>query len=115
MEKRNKGGFCNQNFCNKKGRNKRDALALTPLVLLQVYTNGLYTPTAHRVINSDPTKSRVSIPFFYETAFDSVVQPIKQLVNQQQRHPGFEPVRYGEHLLGKVLNNFELEKQPVIA
>ncbi len=41
--------------------------------MLKVYSNGLYEPTAHRVINADPSRSRVSIPFFYEPAFEAQV------------------------------------------
>ncbi|KAH9304901.1 hypothetical protein KI387_009305, partial [Taxus chinensis] len=33
--------------------------------MLKVWTNGLYQPTLHRVINKNP-KYRVSVPFFYE-------------------------------------------------
>lgn len=36
---------------------------------------GLYQSTPHRVLNADPTRSRVSIPFFYEPAFDAQVGP----------------------------------------
>ncbi len=32
---------------------------------------GQYQSTPHRVINPDPSRSRVSIPFFYEPAFDA--------------------------------------------
>ena len=39
--------------------------------MLRVYSNGAYQSTPHRVINSDPSRSRVSIPFFYEPAFDA--------------------------------------------
>lgn len=42
--------------------------------MLKVYTNGLYEPTPHRVINADPSRSRVSIPFFYEPAFEAQVR-----------------------------------------
>lgn len=41
--------------------------------MLKVYTNGLYEPTPHRVINTDPSRSRVSIPFFYEPSFEAQV------------------------------------------
>ena len=37
---------------------------------------GLYQSTPHRVLNADPTRSRVSIPFFYEPAFDAQVGPV---------------------------------------
>jgi isopenicillin N synthase-like dioxygenase len=72
---------------------------------LQVWTNGRYTPTAHRVINTHPTQSRVSIPFFYEPCFDAQVSPIPQLAQDAAIFPS---VRYGAHLEGKVLTNFEL-------
>lgn len=37
---------------------------------------GAYQSTPHRVINSDPARSRVSLPFFYEPAFDAQVLPV---------------------------------------
>lgn len=74
-------------------------------------------PTVHRVINGHPTKSRMSIPFFYEPAFETVVQPLPGLFMQPGLKPGlgcdvtaqarFSPVRYGTHLEGKILRNFE--------
>lgn len=75
--------------------------------MLQVWTNGLYRPTPHRVINSHPTKSRVSIPFFYEPCFDAMVEPLPQLCRSGQPSV-YKPIRYGEHLESKVLRNFEL-------
>ena len=75
---------------------------------MQVYTNGLYTPTIHRVVNADPTKSRISIPFFYECAFEAKVSPIPQLL-EVGREPTEQPIRYGTHLVNKVLKNFNFE------
>ena len=43
----------------------------------QVLTNGLYRPTLHRVVNT-AGRSRVSVPFFYETNFDAQVAPLPQ-------------------------------------
>ena len=77
--------------------------------LLQVYTNGLYTPTVHRVINADPSISRISIPFFYECAFEAEVAPIPQLLDGQ-RSVSHQPIKYGTHLLSKVLNNFDFDE-----
>ena len=61
------------------------------------------------MVNSDPTSSRVSIPFFYECTFDTEVAPIPQLIDGGigNRH---KPIKYGTHLLSKVLNNFEFEE-----
>ena len=68
-------------------------------------------PTAHRVINADPSRSRVSLPFFYEPAFEAVVAPLPQLAGASPGGAarGLKPVRYGRHLESKVLSNFELE------
>lgn len=46
---------------------------------LKSFSNGLYQSTAHRVINSDASRSRVSVPFFYEPDFEAMVEPIAQL------------------------------------
>ena len=61
-----------------------------------------------RVINADPKASRVSVPFFYEPAFEAVVAPLPQLCTPS-RPPCALPMRYGTHLESKVLNNFELD------
>ena len=61
----------------------------------------------HRVLNPDRVRSRVSIPFFYEPAYETVVKPLPEL--DHGGHENFQPVRYGTHLEGKVLNNFELD------
>lgn len=33
---------------------------------------------ARRVINADPTRSRVSVPFFYEANYEAVISPLAQ-------------------------------------
>ena len=57
-------------------------------------------PTVHRVINADPSKSRVSLPFFYEPAFEAVVAPLPGLCSPSR--PRVPAVRYGSHLESKV-------------
>jgi isopenicillin N synthase-like dioxygenase len=78
--------------------------------MFQVLTNGLYTPTLHRVVHTDPTRSRVSIAYFHEPGFEALVEPLPQLVAPGAA-PLFSPVRYGAHLESKVLSNFELEEK----
>lgn len=68
------------------------------------WTNDLYTATLHRVIHRG-SNYRISIPFFFEPNFDTVVEPIPELLNNTP--PKYGPVIYGDHLLGKVSNNFE--------
>eukprot|EP00892_Ulva_mutabilis_P006008 jgi/Ulvmu1/377/UM001_0384.1 len=75
--------------------------------MMRVWTNGRYTPTLHRVVNADRTRSRISIPFFHEPAFGTVVEPAVGL-DEPGRGPLFEPKEYGAHLESKVFSNFEL-------
>jgi isopenicillin N synthase-like dioxygenase len=76
--------------------------------MLKVWTNGLYEPTAHRVVNADPSRSRVSIPFFYEPSYETVVEPAAELLQAHRMKAEYPPMRYGTHLESKVLSNFEL-------
>jgi hypothetical protein len=41
----------------------------------EIWTNGLYRSTLHRVMHTS-SNYRVSIPFFYEPAFDALVEPL---------------------------------------
>ena len=75
--------------------------------MVQIWTNGLYQPTVHRVVNSHPSASRISIPFFFEPNYEAVVQPLPEFCPVGQP-PKYSPVRYGSHLESKVLRNFEL-------
>ena len=43
--------------------------------MCEICNVGLYQSTPHRVLNADPSRSRVSIPFFYEPAFDAQACP----------------------------------------
>jgi isopenicillin N synthase-like dioxygenase len=74
----------------------------------QVWTNGLYVPTLHRVVHTASAAagggpaSRVSAPFFYEPSFRARVAPLPRFGSP----PRFEPIVYGEHLLSKAATNF---------
>ena len=75
--------------------------------MMRVWTNGMYEPTLHRVANADRTRSRVSLPFFYEPSFDAVVTPVTGL--KSSRSSKMLPSKhYGRHLESKVFSNFEL-------
>jgi len=73
--------------------------------MLKVWTNGLYQPTLHRVMNRSP-KYRVSVPFFYEPNFNAIVEPLEFCKEVTGGTSLFQPVVYGEHISGKVLTNF---------
>ncbi|RYR28692.1 hypothetical protein Ahy_B01g052849 isoform B [Arachis hypogaea] len=73
--------------------------------MLKIYSNGLYESTLHRVINNSP-KYRVSVVYFYETNFDSAVEPLDTIRTRKNGTKKFEKAIYGEHLVSKVLTNF---------
>jgi isopenicillin N synthase-like dioxygenase len=87
--------------------------------MLERWTNGVYKSTEHRVINRNG-RDRYSAPFFWEPAFDTVVEPIiiameEEELNgegesahaghhhhhQQQQKPKYPPITSGEYLLGR--------------
>jgi isopenicillin N synthase-like dioxygenase len=72
------------------------------------WTNDLYKATLHRVIHKGENY-RISIPFFFEPNYDAVVEPIPSLLNGEA--PKYPSVIYGDHLFGKVSNNFDKESK----
>jgi len=92
----------------------------------ETWTNGLYKSALHRVVHRGQSY-RVSIPFFYEPNFTTVVKPLRAALELQQgtRMPGldskyktqqeddakiYEPVVYSDFLLKKISGNFETGK-----
>jgi len=85
----------------------------------EIWTNGLYKSTLHRVIHRG-SDYRISIPFFFEPNFDAKIAPIEaarriqdDLSRTTERHhtseqirKAYEPTIYGNFLLTKVRNNF---------
>ncbi|OAV96682.1 hypothetical protein PTTG_02938 [Puccinia triticina 1-1 BBBD Race 1] len=78
----------------------------------ETWTNGLYKATLHRVIHKSDNY-RISVPFFYEPAFDAIVAPLPAAVNLQQHLQGKtqveitkQAVKYGDFLINKVGGNF---------
>ncbi|KAF3438999.1 hypothetical protein FNV43_RR17274 [Rhamnella rubrinervis] len=73
--------------------------------MLKIYSNGLYESTLHRVINKS-ARYRVSVAYFYETNFDTAVEPLEICKKRKGGAKKFERAVYGEHLVNKVLTNF---------
>jgi isopenicillin N synthase-like dioxygenase len=76
----------------------------------EIWSNGLYKSTLHRVIHRSSTY-RVSLPFFYEPAFDALVKPLEAAKRKQEEEGWvvskvYNEVTYGEFLLAKVGGNF---------
>ncbi|KAJ8509240.1 hypothetical protein ONZ45_g8557 [Pleurotus djamor] len=78
----------------------------------EIWTNGLYRSTLHRVIHRS-SNYRVSIPFFFEPNFDAHIEPLpaaKRIQEKERALNGsskeYAPIVYGNFLMGKVTNNF---------
>jgi len=80
----------------------------------EIWTNGLYKSTLHRVVHRGQNY-RVSIPFFFEPNFNANVKPLEAALRLQEKEARstaddekapYHPVNYGNFLLGKVGNNF---------
>jgi len=88
----------------------------------EVWSNGLYKSTLHRVIHRG-SNYRVSVPFFFEPNFNAYIKPLDAAVRMQAGdsnflhpskrppvQPNYEPIRYGDFLTRKVAGNFVLGK-----
>ncbi|XP_010270746.1 PREDICTED: probable 2-oxoglutarate-dependent dioxygenase At3g49630 isoform X2 [Nelumbo nucifera] len=73
--------------------------------MLKIWSNGLYEPTLHRVINNSP-KYRVSVAFFYEPNFYAAIEPLEICKQKTGGVEKFGRAVYGEHLVRKVTTNF---------
>ncbi|OSD07250.1 Clavaminate synthase-like protein [Trametes coccinea BRFM310] len=85
----------------------------------EVWTNGLYKSTLHRVVHKG-SNYRVSIPFFFEPNFDARIEPLSTAIQAQEEDRAlrslkgirktYQPVVYGDFLLRKVGSNFDTGK-----
>lgn len=68
--------------------------------LMEVWTNGLFKATRHRVVNS--AHERYSLPFFATVDYDTLVEPLPEFVNADNP-VGHRPVRSGPHFANSVV------------
>ncbi|KAL3909504.1 MAG: hypothetical protein SGILL_008063 [Bacillariaceae sp.] len=81
--------------------------------MLARWSNNVYVSTPHRVMqplksNCGESGDRISIPFFFDPNYDSIIRPIDELVNKSENRVMFEPIMYGDHYLGKTSKNFKV-------
>eukprot|EP00210_Caulerpa_lentillifera_P000799 g773.t1 len=74
--------------------------------MYNILTNGKYTATRHRVLNTEKKASRVSIAFFFEPNFNVRIEPLEAFLTPGQ-DTNKQGIKYGTHLEGKVYQNFD--------
>ena len=67
--------------------------------MLEIWTNGRYKSTLHRVLTSSDCE-RYSIPFFFDPAFETVVECLPSCTDENNP-PKYPPTTAGEHLVSK--------------
>jgi isopenicillin N synthase-like dioxygenase len=75
--------------------------------LLEVWTNGQFVATSHRVRKVQ--EERYSFPLFFTVDYDTVVAPIERFVTEES--PARPSVKSGEHLYAQTLQSFTYQKQ----
>ncbi|MEP1186161.1 MAG: 2-oxoglutarate and iron-dependent oxygenase domain-containing protein, partial [Roseibium sp.] len=78
--------------------------------MMEVWTNGRFVATSHRV--RKVKEERYSFPLFFACDYDTVVEPLPAFVAKNEK-PGFGPIRAGDHLLAQTMQSFTylIEKQ----
>jgi isopenicillin N synthase-like dioxygenase len=73
--------------------------------MMELWTNGLWKSTLHRVIHR-ASSYRISVPFFFEPNWEADIRPLKKCVEQTGGQELYPAVKYGDHLKAKVESNF---------
>ncbi|XP_054785656.1 protein DMR6-LIKE OXYGENASE 1-like [Prosopis cineraria] len=73
--------------------------------VFQVWSNDEYESVEHRVI-VNTEKERFSIPFFFNPAHYTIVEPMKELINEQNP-PKYKPYNFGKYLVNRKDSNFQ--------
>lgn len=71
--------------------------------MLEVWTNGAFKSTLHRVVNNG--RERYSMPYFVATDYDAVIEPLPGKVSAQQP-PRYDKLVAGQHLMGQLYRDF---------
>ncbi|TCN56005.1 isopenicillin N synthase-like dioxygenase [Rhodococcus sp. SMB37] len=79
-----------------------DAFVLNIGDLLEIWTNGIFTATSHRV--RKVAEERYSFPLFFNVDYDTWVEPLDRFVGEDG--PRYDGVRAGEHLFAQTAQSF---------
>uniref|UniRef100_A0A0E0QNH9 Fe2OG dioxygenase domain-containing protein n=1 Tax=Oryza rufipogon TaxID=4529 RepID=A0A0E0QNH9_ORYRU len=88
--------------------------------MLKVWSNGIYQPTLHRVVNNSP-RYRVSVAFFYESNFDAAIEPVEfcrertggvaKYEKEEATNMAREKVRHAKELGDQVQRHYRRHKE----
>lgn len=84
---------------------KDDAYIINLGDMMEVWSNGLFKATPHRVVNYG--HERYSMPFFCAADYDAVIEPVPSLkVAAKKPKPPYQPLIAGHHLHGQLVRDF---------
>ncbi len=89
-----------------------DAFVINIGDMLEIFTNGEFTATSHRV--RKVKEERYSFPYFASCDYHTIVAPLPQFVTAQNP-PRFEPLVAGDHLLSQTAQTFTYMKKRIEA
>ena len=70
-----------------------------------MWSNDKYESVEHRVV-ANSQKERFSIPFFFNPAHYTVIEPAEELIDEQNP-PKFRAYNWGKFLLNRGVSNFK--------